>query len=165
MKIRVIRTLVIVSCALFAAGCEIVPNDWCEIDCEIDEALMVESGAVRLGPEEVMAYVSGKTEQWVHGGAYYHDSGRLEVKWRKVNYKTFWEVGADGTLCYQLDTWGRRCHFYMKKDEEIYMLEEGINIGARDIYDGNRLQNIKGYSPPPESLRQTFWFKTNPLSD
>ena len=74
-----------------------------------------------------------------------------------------WDVGTDGTLCYQLDTWGRRCHFYMKKDDQVYLLDEGENIGVREIYDGNRLQHIKGYSPPPESIEEMFRFKTRPI--
>ncbi|MDH3763541.1 MAG: hypothetical protein OEU50_21405, partial [Gammaproteobacteria bacterium] len=71
--------------------------------------------------------------------------GVLEVKWLKVRYKGSWEVSADGRLCYQLPKWARRCHFYMKKMGEVYLLDEGRNIGVRHIYDGNRLQNLGRY--------------------
>ena len=162
---KAIRILLIGAFAWLVTACEILPPERCEIDCDVDEALMTDAGAKRLGADEVRQYVTGKTEQWVHGGAYYDKSGGLEVKWRKVNYKTAWDVGADGTLCYQLDTWGRRCHFYMKKDDAIYMLEEGINIGARDIYDGNRLHRVKNYVPKPETLRQMFQLETVPGSE
>ena len=141
------KIILLVALACVAAACENTAFGRCEIDCQGDEEILARAGAVRLGPEEVRAHVAGKTEQWVRGGAYYEESGRLEVKWRKVKSETVWEVGADGSLCYQIDAWGRRCHFYMKKENEVYMLDEGRNIGVRAMYDGNRLKNIKGYAP------------------
>lgn len=162
---RVVRILSIVTFAWLLAACEQVPWNECRIDCQEDELTLAKSGAVRLEPDEVRAHVTGKTEQWVHGGAYYAESGRLEVKWRKINYKTAWQIGPDGTLCYQLDTWGRRCHFYMEKEGRVYMLEEGINIGVRDMWDGNHMKKVKGYSPPPESFGDTFKLKSNPFED
>ncbi len=156
---------VIVPLAWLLGACAQMPWERCKIDCEEDGAILAEAGAVRLGRDEVRAHVTDKTEQWVHGGAYYHENGRLQVRWRKVNYQTSWEVGADGTLCYQLATWGRRCHFYMKKDDSVYMLEEGINIGVREMWDGNRMRDVKGYSPPPESLRRLFRRETNPAAE
>ncbi len=151
--------------ALLVAACGIMPLDPCEVDCEADEQALAEQGAVRLGRDEVRAYVSDKTEQWTHGGAYYHDSGKLDVKWRKVNYKTNWEVSVDGTLCYQLETWGRRCHFYMKKGDEVYLLQEGKNIGMRQIYAGNQMNKIKGYAPAPETLGETLRLEQNPIPE
>ncbi len=162
---RVVRLLSVVTFAWLLTACAELPWERCQIDCEEDGLALAKSGAVRLGPDEVRAHVTDKTEQWVHGGAYYHESGRLQVRWRKVNYRTFWEVSADGTLCYQLDTWGRRCHYYMEKAGRVYMLEEGINIGVRDMWDGNRMKSVKGYSPPPETVRKMMGLDTNPLAE
>jgi len=125
------------------SACETVRE--CEPNCPTDEEALAQAGAVRLEAQQVKARVSGKTEEWVHGGAYYHLDGVLEVKWLKVRYKGSWEVSADGTLCYQLPRWQRRCHFYMDKMGEVYLLDEGRNIGVRPTYDGNRLVSLGRY--------------------
>jgi len=125
---------------LLAAAC--TPARECPPYCASDEEILTQAGAVRLTPEQVRALVSGYTEDWIHGGAYYHADGELEVKWRKVRYRTTWTISDDGKICYQLKNWQRRCHFYMQHEGEILMLDEGQNIGARNLYTGNRLSAL-----------------------
>ncbi|MCP4984249.1 MAG: hypothetical protein GY935_27555 [Gammaproteobacteria bacterium] len=131
---------------LLLSGCETVPTCMGS-DCPSDEELLARTGAVRLTPDQVKTHVSGKTEEWVHGGAYYLPDGGLRVKWRKARYKATWEVAADGVICYQLPRWEQRCHFYMDKGGEVYMLDEGKNIGVRPTYLGNRLRDLGRYVP------------------
>lgn len=126
--------------ALFAYACTAVRE--CPPYCATDEEILAQAGAVRLDAEQVRAHVSGYTEDWIHGGAYYHADGGLEVKWRKVRYRATWEVSAEGEICYQLEKWPRRCHFYMRHEDEVLMLDEGKNIGARSLYQGNRLVSL-----------------------
>lgn len=126
--------------ALFAYAC--TPVRECPPYCATDEEILSQAGAVRLDTEQVRAHVSGSTEDWIHGGAFYHADGRLEVKWRKVRYRATWDVSAAGEVCYQLEKWPRRCHFYMRHEGEILMLDEGKNIGARAMYEGNRLPSL-----------------------
>lgn len=110
-----------------------------------DEELLTQAGALRLNGDQVKAHVLGKTEEWIHGGAYYPELGKLRVKWRKAYSNGTWEVSDAGDLCYQLPRWERRCHFYMSLDGEILMLDEGRNIGARRMFDGNRLDSLGRY--------------------
>lgn len=111
-----------------------------------DEETLTAAGAVRLNGEQVKAHVTGKTEAWLHGGAYYMADGRLKVKWRKTYSSGSWEVSADGTLCYQLPKWERRCQFYMNMDGAILLLESGDNIGERKMYVGDNLAALGTYA-------------------
>ena len=111
-----------------------------------NEEALAQAGAVRLNDSEVKAHVIGRTEEWIHGGAYYVDHGMLRVKWRKTYYSGSWEVSTDGKLCYQLPRWDRRCHFYMRKDGEVFMFDEGRNIGVRPMFDGDRLNSLGRYN-------------------
>lgn len=49
-----------------------------------DEESLTKAGATRLNPEQVKAHVTGKTEVWDRGGAYYMEDIKLRVIWRKV---------------------------------------------------------------------------------
>lgn len=140
-----VKLLLVLAIVLGTAACE-TPRA-CGSKCPTDVEILEQEGAVRLTPNQVEAHVSGKTEDWVHGGAYYHPDGKLDVKWHKVMYKAVWEVSVDGSLCYQLPKWQRRCHFYMDKAGEVYMLDQGKNIGVRAMYEGNRLRSLGRYIP------------------
>ena len=134
------RTLLILAAALAIAACEtIVP---CDRDCSGDERRLAEAGALRMTPAQVRAHVAEKTEGWAHGGAYYQADGSLQVIWRKVRYEGSWEIDTGGNLCYELPKWRQRCHFYMQKEDEIYLLDEGRNLGIRPTYAGNRLNDL-----------------------
>lgn len=104
-----------------------------------DEEALTLAGATRLNPAQVKAQVSGKTEEWDHGGGYYMEDGKLRVIWRKVFSNGSWEVSDDGTLCYQVPRWEKRCHFYMNYEGETVVLKDGRNLGPRPLHDGNKL--------------------------
>ena len=108
-----------------------------------EEALLQE-GAVRLNPDQVRAHVTGKTESWRHGGGYYKDETNIRVKWLKAYQNGTWQVKDDGTLCFELPSFSR-CHFYMNKDGKILMMDEGINMGERVMYDGDNLNALGRY--------------------
>jgi len=78
-----------------------------------DEEALTKAGATRLNATQVKAHVTGKSEEWSHGGAYYKEEGKLRVIWRKVYSNGSWQVSDDGTLCYQVPRWEERCHIYM----------------------------------------------------
>jgi hypothetical protein len=111
-----------------------------------DEEALTEAGATRLSPAQVKAHVTGKTEVWSHGGAYYMEDGKLRVIWRKVYSNGSWEVSDDGTLCYQVPHWEKRCHFYMNHEDRIIVLEEDRNVGVWPLHDGNKLAALGRYN-------------------
>ena len=102
---------------------------------------------MRLTPEQVRARNIGNTEEWLRGGAYYREDGTMRARWRKVFYNGTWEVKDDGTLCYQLPRWQSRCHFYMGIDGDVYLLDEGWNIGLSLTFPGDQLGNIGSFKP------------------
>ena len=107
-----------------------------------DEDALAQDGAVRLNGTQVKTHVTGKTEEWVHGGGYYLADGELKAKWRKAYLKGSWEVSAEGDLCYQLPKWEKRCHIYMEKDGDIFMLDDGESHGVRRMYEGDNLASL-----------------------
>ena len=142
-KIRLRKSKLAITVVMLALlGWACTPVRECPPYCATDEEILSQAGAVRLDAEQARAHVSGYTEDWIHGGAYYHADGKLEVVWRKVRYRATWEVSAEGEICYQLENRPRRCHFYMRHEDEILMLDEGRNIGARILFVGNRLASL-----------------------
>lgn len=111
-----------------------------------DEEALTKAGATRLDPAQVRAHVIGKTEEWERGGAYYMDDGELKVIWRRVFSKGRWQVSEDGTLCYQIPRWEERCHFYMKHEGKIVVLEDGRNMGLWPLHDGDKLAALGRYN-------------------
>jgi hypothetical protein len=118
-----------------------------------DEEILLEAGATRLSGDEVKARVTGKTEEWLRGGAYYRDDGSIRVKWRKVYSSGSWQVTTDGELCYEVPRWDRRCHSYLNRDGQILMLEEGRNMGARPLFDGDRLSTLGSFNTGDDRRR------------
>ena len=140
-----LKYLTIVIAALSMQACETYRDCW--PNCPTDEQILTQSGAQRLTAEQVRAHVTGKTENWVHGGAYYHPDGLIEARWLRVRYKGSWEITDDGELCYELPKWQRRCQVYMEQNGKIYVLDEGRNIGVRETYPGNKLHTIEVLKP------------------
>jgi hypothetical protein len=118
-----------------------------------DEEALTKAGATRLSPDAVKAHLTGKTEQWDKGGAYYMEEGKLKVVWRKVFSTGSWHVSDDGTLCYQVPRWEERCHFYMKYNDQVLVLEDGVNVGARPLHEGNKLAALRRYNSTLNRLK------------
>ena len=146
-------TAVILATALLVAACE--TKRPCDPNCPTDEQLLAEAGAMRLTPAQVREHVVDRTEGWIHGGAFYHPDGKLQLVWLKARYRGIWEVDAEGNLCYEVPNWQRRCHFYMRKEDRTYLLDEGRNIGVRPTYAGNRLRDLGRTlsNGPPATVR------------
>jgi hypothetical protein len=145
LTFKLLRPLLIIVAAGFGQACETIRD--CAPNCPSDEHILVQTGAERLTAEQVRARVTGNTENWIYGGAYYHADGRIDVRWLRVRYKGSWEVTADGRLCYELPKWQRRCNVYLEKDGEVYLIDEGRNTGVRVIYPGNKLHTIEVLKP------------------
>ena len=148
-----IRWVILVQVLLFLSGCSIFlecPSG----NCPTDEEVLLEEGAVRLTPDQVRARNDDITEEWRHGGAYYLADGNIRVRWKKVLYNGVWEVEADGSVCYKLRNWQRRCHFYMDKAGEVYLLDEGRSIGVPRTFSGNRLNSLGRNVPLPDERRR-----------
>lgn len=108
-----------------------------------DEEALTKAGATRLNATQVKAHVTGKSEAWTYGGAYYIAGGQLKVMWRKVYSTGSWEVSDDGTLCYQVPRWKERCHIYMNYEGQVVTIEEGRNMGTRELLEGDKLAVLK----------------------
>lgn len=132
MQTKMTKRFLILILAVSASACATVSGI-------SDEVALTEAGATRLNPAQVKAHVTGKTEEWHRGGAYYMEDGQLRVKWRKAYSNGSWEVSEDGTLCYQIPHWEKSCHFYMNYEGQTVKLEEGRNLGSIPLQEGDKL--------------------------
>lgn len=139
METKIVNRFLIITLAIGLSACVTISGT-------PDEVALTEAGATRLDPAQVKAHLIGKTEEWDHGGAYYMEDGKLRVIWRKVFSNGTWEVATDGTLCYEIPRWERRCHFYMNFEGQTLMLEDNVNVGARHLHDGNKLAPLGRYN-------------------
>ena len=139
MQAKIAKRLLTLILAIGASACVTVSGT-------SDEEALTLAGATRLNPEQVKAHLTGKTEEWDRGGAYYMQDGQLRVIWRKVFSNGSWEVSDDGTLCYQVPRWEKRCHFYMNHEGQTVMLEDGRNLGPRLLHDGDKLAALGRYN-------------------
>ncbi len=146
VKTNIAKRLLILVLAIGASACITVTGT-------PDEDALKRAGATRLSPDQVKAHVTGKTEEWQHGGAYYGENGELKVIWRKVFSNGSWMVSDDGTLCYQVPRWEERCHFYMKHEGKIIVLEDQVNQGIWPLHDGDRLAALGRYNSNLNRLR------------
>ena len=110
--------------------------------CASVEQKMMEAGATRLDKGQAMPHVSGKTEKWTKGGGYYGSNGTLEVVWEGKRLSGPYTIADDGEVCYNVETWGKECHFYMNEGGKVVMMYEGRNVGVKELMSGNQLSGL-----------------------
>ena len=124
-------------------------------------------GGQQLNAEQVKAHLSGKTQRWETGAAYFKPDGALYMKWGgKLYPERVWTVDDDGKVCiefrdgfrtscstyynYQGDVWAvtltvfgevlvQERPFRYRRDGSIEAPGNSIFGGPDEIYDGNRL--------------------------
>lgn len=134
------------------------------------EKQLLNAGATRLGPEQVTAYLSGKTQVWDNGGAYFLPNGTVYVKWGgKVFPERRWIVDNRGKVCVQfLDGRNSSCSTYFDLDGKVWVVtleifgerlsdvrsfkvrrdgsvdadDKSIHGGPDEVMEGNRLAEI-----------------------
>jgi hypothetical protein len=99
--------------------------------------------ATRLNGEQAKAHLTGRTEVWTKGGAYYGADGTMSALWKGRRRKGDWEVSADGNVCYYLTNWPKLCQYYVNDAGAITMIYEGKSTGVKIMLEGNRLSQIE----------------------
>ena len=112
---------------------------------------LIDEGATQLNPEEVVGHLSGNTQVWAEGGAYFSPDGGLYVKWQgKIFPERNWAVDNNGRVCIAEPT-GRvtSCSEYFLKDGKVWAVTlevfgESTNIkpGEDKIRKGNVLSDL-----------------------
>lgn len=134
------------------------------------EQQLLNAGAKRLGTDEVTTYLSGKTQVWDNGGAYFLPNGTVYVKWGgKVFPERSWIVDDNGKVCVQfpdgrnsscssyfdldgkvwvvtLEIFGERLSdvrsFRVRRDGSVDAADKSIHGGPDEVMEGNRLSEI-----------------------
>ena len=127
--------------ALSISGCETLQLE-CLLECMTGGVKPIEDGATRLNPDQVKIHISGNTEIWFKGGAYYSPDGELKVKWRKAWNTGIWKVSAEGEVCITTPKLGNPCYHYMNNAGAITMVSEGKNVGVKEMLEGNKLRGL-----------------------
>lgn len=91
---------------------------------QLREKQLINSGAKRLDAEQVSEYLSGNTQQWENGGAYFVPDGAVYVKWGgKVYPERRWVVDDDGKVCIEfLDGAKSSCSTYFRLDGQVWVV-------------------------------------------
>ncbi len=115
------------------------------------ERKLLDEGATALTKAEATALLSGKTEQWINGGAYFLANGSVWVKYEgRVYPLREWNVEKDGKVCIKfLDGVTSSCSRYYQKNGEIWVAtleifgdELTTEGGPVTLLNGNKLSEL-----------------------
>ena len=115
------------------------------------EKQLLSEGATRLNPAQVTDHLSGKTQVWTTGGAYFLPDGTVYVKYQgKIYPLRTWSVDKDGKVCVAFPNgFVSSCSVYYYKGDEVWyvtleiMGEAQLTDGGPDtIMEGNRLSEL-----------------------
>jgi len=134
------------------------------------EQQLIDAGATVLNREQVVEFLSGNTQQWDNGGAYFRPDGVVYVKFGgKIFPERTWVADDNGRVCivfpdgsssscsryfdYDGDTWvitleifgekmsGARA-FSVRRDGSIDPTDNSISGGPSVVLEGNRLSEM-----------------------
>ncbi len=134
------------------------------------EKQIISQGGKQLNAEQARAHLSGKTQRWADGGAYFNPNGSVYVKFGgKIFPERIWTVDDDGKVCIAFrDGFKTSCSTYYRYEGKVWVVtlevfgenliqerpfrfrrdgtidpEEGsVHGGPDDIVDGNRLADL-----------------------
>ena len=101
------------------------------------------SGNDFIKKSDVLAHISGNTEKWTKGGAFYSEDGKLDVVWKGKKSSGTWEVSSEGKLCVVVKMWGdsKECHQYVNDKGTIKLYYDG-KARVAEIKAGNQLSSL-----------------------
>lgn len=97
-----------------------------------------------LSSAEVILHISGKTETWSSGAAYYAADGTIEVVWEGKSGSGTWQVADDGNVCFIASVLSpdEECHSYRLKGGVVHLVYND-NLSQRDVIEGNQLDSFR----------------------
>lgn len=116
------------------------------------EERVVADGAVRMSAAEITEYLSGNTEEWSNGGAYFHENGRLDFIWDGQRFFHYsWAARNDGQVCIKNQVgFTTSCSAYFKHQGIIWAVvteefgEQRTEFGGPNtLLDGNVLLDLE----------------------
>lgn len=116
---RISKYLIIVTVSLGLLACATVDK----LERQQEQQL-IDDGANRLSREQVIEHLSGNTQQWENGGAYFLPNGTVYVKFGGKTYpKRNWVVDGTGRVCIQLpDGSNTSCSRYFDYNGKVWVI-------------------------------------------
>lgn len=95
-------------------------------------------GGVLLTKSEVVEHLSGNTQQWSNGGAYFSPDGRMDFIWEgNVFLDNHWKVRGEGRVCItNSEGFTTSCSLYFKHKGEIWTVVTEEFGERRDFFGG-----------------------------
>ncbi len=116
------------------------------------EGTVLSADATAFTRGELYSYLSGKTQVWDEGGAYYASNGTLQTLWEGERAEGEWETTKDGELCWYVKSWGETpCEKYYNNGDVISIVYKGETSLAPERIDGNALDSLAAGAPPEEA--------------
>ena len=96
-----------------------------------------------LTKDEVLARVSGNTEEWSKGAGHYAADGTLLGIWDGKDLEGSWAIKENGVMCITVEQWGNEedCHTYENVEGRVFLVYEGKST-EREIKLGNQLDTF-----------------------
>ncbi len=114
--------------------------------CANPQEKLAERGATPYTEAEVRALISGKTEIWSNGAAYYSPDGALVATWKGQDYTGTWSTTEAGEACQHVPTWRLvPCTAYFHDGDMLtWMYKKQLNtISIEETYmDGNHVSDF-----------------------
>ena len=140
---RISKLIIVLTVSLGLLACAVAGS-------QLEKDLLAE-GAVRLNPAQVTDHLSGKTQVWASGGAYFLPDGTVYVKFDGRIYPLrTWTVDEDGEVCIAFPNgFVSSCSAYFYKDGKVFVVtleimgEKQTSAGGFDtVVVGNQLSEI-----------------------
>ena len=105
---------------------------------------LTESGATPYTKEELTTTLSGMTEVWTEGGAYYAPDGSLETLWKGVKESGTLEITEAGEVCWHVASWGKQpcAAFYHSADGSTVTVYKGKTDSPSNLQMGNTVDSL-----------------------
>lgn len=140
---RISKVLIVIAVSFGLLACTVAGSQL--------EKRVIAEGGVRLNPAQVTDHLSGNTQVWDNGGAYFLADGQVYVKYAGRTYPLrTWTVDESGKVCIAFPNgFVSSCSVYYLKEEKVWavtleiMGEAQPNIGGPDtVLEGNKLSEI-----------------------
>ena len=120
------------------------------------EERIANEGGVQMNGEQATAYLSGNTQQWAQGGAYYGADGMLDYIWEGKKYFDYtWTAKRSGEICIQnKEGFTTSCSLYFNHKNTVYTVVLEVFGESQDFFGGpdtllagNQLGNLRPWDP------------------
>ena len=146
MEKRAAKLVVVFTVSFYLLACAATPKPG------LLEQWLISAEAERLNAEQARSHLSGNTQEWANGGAYFHPDGKVDTRWAVYSYPgNSWSVDENGRVCIKNpEGFTTSCSVYYDNNGTIWFVTVEVfgepvnNDGGPDvIFEGNVLEYLR----------------------